>query len=410
MNVKDHAESRPYSMERDGESAEITLYGEIVETRPVDFWTGETVPGEFIVQGDFMADLEALGDIKSLTLRMNSIGGDAGVSLLIHNRLRELAENGVSLACVVDGVAMSGGSLIMCACDRVEVNPSSIIMIHKCWDSLMGAYNADDLRRETERCEAWDRAQVSVYNRKTGLSKQKIENMMARTTYMTGSEAVQKGFADALLDGAEPLNIAASADRRSLYVGGRRIRMPPGALCPDTFPVVETGADAPEETKPENDEQMGGKAMEKDKEKRRGENPTPDSKEPGTTAHMSVESAAPGAQDLIAAERKRIQEIDEMACFCDAETVQEAKYGPTACTAQEMLVRAARKAKQTGRSFLSSLEADTMDSGAMKVSASPGTNGQDLPAAGGGQNRQDVRAAARSAVARYLAMKEGKAQ
>ena len=222
MNVKDTTEGRPYAINRDGERAEITLYGEIVESRPMDFWTGESLTGDYIIQSDFMNDLEQLADVKSLVIRMNSIGGDAGVSLLIHNRLRELADSGVSLSCIVDGVAMSGGSLIMCACDRVDVNPSSIVMIHNCFVSLVGGYNAADLRREIERCEAWDRAQVSVYRRKTGISEQKIANMMARTTYMTGTEAVEQGFADAVLDGAEPLKIAASGGRSENQVAAGR--------------------------------------------------------------------------------------------------------------------------------------------------------------------------------------------
>ena len=113
-----------------GEDAEITMYGEIVESQPTDWWTGEPVEGEYIVQSEFLGDLEQVSDCKKLTIRMNSLGGDAGVSILIHNRLRELSNNGTEITCIVDGVAMSGGSLIMCACDKVRVNPSSLIMIH----------------------------------------------------------------------------------------------------------------------------------------------------------------------------------------------------------------------------------------------------------------------------------------
>ena len=147
-----------------------------------------------------------------------------------------------------------------------------------------------------------------------------------------------------------------------------------------------------------------------DKEEDRMENPAVNKEDMKAPVPAASEGKPPSAQDPVAAERKRIQEIDEMACFCDAETVQEAKYGPTACTAQEMLVRAARKAKENGRRFLSSMEADTADSGAMNVSASPGTNGQDISAVGGGNQKEIVRASAKSAVARYLAMKEGRAK
>ena len=111
----------PYVMEMaDGENAEITMYGEIVERHPKHWWTGEPLEGDFIVQDEFLRDLENLSGAKTLTIRMHSIGGDAGVSILIHNRLRDLSAKGTALTCIVDGVAMSGGSLIMCACDNVR--------------------------------------------------------------------------------------------------------------------------------------------------------------------------------------------------------------------------------------------------------------------------------------------------
>ena len=213
---------RFYTMvSNDGQSAEITMYGEIVETQPVDWWTGEPIEGSYIIQKEFLQDLEAVSKAKSLTIRMNSLGGDAGVSILIHNRLRDMAAKGTALTCIVDGVAMSGGSLIMCACDTVQVNPSSLIMIHKCWSFLFGGYNADELRQMAVANDAWDKAQVAIYKRKCGLSDTVISHMMGDTTYMTGQEAVEKGFADSLIEDAEPTNIAASADGPTVILNGR---------------------------------------------------------------------------------------------------------------------------------------------------------------------------------------------
>ena len=82
----------------DGESAELTMYGDIYESQPVDFWTGKPVEGQFILLSDFLADLEQIAGCKSLTIRMNSYGGDAGVSNTIHNRLRELARDGMKVS------------------------------------------------------------------------------------------------------------------------------------------------------------------------------------------------------------------------------------------------------------------------------------------------------------------------
>ena len=281
---------------------------------------------------------------------------------------------------------MSGGSLIMSACDEVEVNPSSIIMIHKCWSSLFGGYNSDELREIAARNDAWDKAQVSIYQRKCGLSSTVISNMMAKTTYMTGSEAVEKGFADRILEDAEPLDIAASADGRSLFVRGRPFHLTPGTFAPDTIPTVTPGAAAPVETntnQPVQTGDEGGKTMAKNLEELRTENPElaealmAEAKAAvsasGAPATPAVLPAAPAVQDSapdpVKAERLRIQEIDALAGLYDAETIQAAKYGENACTAQEMTYRAAQKAAQQGKQHLDNLESDYKASGAQGVPA-----------------------------------------
>ena len=223
----------------DDNRAELTMYGDIYEARPVDWWTGEPIEGDFILLDEFLADLDEIRRCSELTIRMNSYGGDANVANVIHNRLRELARGGMHLVCVVDGVAMSGGSLIMCACDEVEVNPSSLIMIHNAWTFLFGGYNAQQAREAAAQLDAWDDMQASIYERKTGLAREKILGMMAETTYMTGTEAVDKGFADRLIDDAEPLSIAASADGHTLYINKRSFHLAPGMQAPETLEKIE---------------------------------------------------------------------------------------------------------------------------------------------------------------------------
>ena len=223
----------------DGLSAELTLYGDIYETQPVDWWTGEPEPGEYILLDEFLEDLKAIEGARKLIVRMNSYGGDANVANVIHNRLRELARAGMKTTCIVDGVAMSGGSLIMCACDTVKVNPSSLIMIHNAWQFLFGGYNVDELLAAADKLDAADRMQAAIYVRKTGLSEEEIRGMMRETTYMTGTEAVEKGFADELIEDAEPLRIAASADRRTMYVGSRTLHLAPGMTAPENLETME---------------------------------------------------------------------------------------------------------------------------------------------------------------------------
>lgn len=363
-----------YSMAtQDGTNAEITLYGDIYEQQPTN-WYGEPVEGQFITLDEFLEDLKQIEGCKALTIRMNSYGGDAGVSNVIHNRLRDMARSGVALTCIVDGVAMSGGSLIMCACDTIKVNPSSIIMIHKCWTFLWGGYNADELRGQANQQDAWDKMQVEIYKRKTGLKDEEILGMMAETTYMTGREAVEKGFADELIEDAEPLGIAASADGRTLFVRGRVMHITAGMFLPDSIPTVTPGASAAVLTNKKPEEvagQKGGNSM--TKEELRAQYPDQIA-EVEAEARAAVDTSA-ATNSAVQAERDRLAAIDEVAGLFDPQLVHEAKYGDTPCTAAELALKAAQKAAKQGSKFLADAADDAAASGAGAVGAVPPADG-----------------------------------
>lgn len=399
----------------DGRNAEIIMYGDIREQQPTD-WDGNPIEGQYILLSEFLEDLQQISGCKKITIRMNSYGGDAGVSNTIHNRLRDLAKGGAKLTCIVDGVAMSGGSLIMCACDTVKVNPSSLIMIHKCWGFMFGGYNADELREIATEQDAWDKMQAEIYTRKTGLPKDEILDMMAATTYMTGREAVEKGFADEVLEDAEPLNIAASADGRTLFVGERKMHLAPGMFAPDNIPTVksETSVAVKTNMKPGKTGTEGGKTtMAKNLEELRAENPeiAAQLEAEARTAAMNAGTVAPPPaatpaaevmDDPVQAERQRIQEIDALAGLYDAETINTAKYGENACTAQEMAYRAAKNAAKNGQKLLAALEGDTKDSGVQKVGAAAVVPGDDK----GEKTPQQRMATARADVKALLGKEE----
>ena len=386
------------------EAVELTLYGEIVETRPRDFWSDEELPGEYIVQSEILKDLETAvqAGAKAVKLRINSVGGDAGVALTIHNRLREYAGKGVSISCVVDGLAASGGSLIMCAADKVEIYPASLVMIHKCWSYIWGAFNADDLRAAADANDAYDKAQAAVYTRKTGLSATVITHMMGDTTYMTGREAVDKGFADRLLDG-EGLAIAASADKSALVVNGRRVALPKGAALPEGIEIQPPAAANPEnpitngagsvqpsedrearrtgrkksiltgsvdiDNKPQSGRKEGGTQMATNLTELREENPALAAQVEADVRDALRAETEVAARTAADAERERIQGIDEIAHLFGADEVREAKYGATPLTAEKMAFEAAKKAAKTGASFLTALQKDAAETAKVGAAA-----------------------------------------
>jgi ATP-dependent protease ClpP protease subunit len=361
--------------------AEIELYGDIVRRRPVDWWTGEPMEGSFIILSEFLAGLKKIETSPKIRIRIHSTGGHAYDALTIHNRLKELSGKGTEIEVIVDGVAMSGGSLIMCAGKTVKVFPGSLIMIHSCWVFMFGGYSAKELRKEAECNEAVDRSQAAVYHVKTGLTQDELVLMMEQETYMTGQEAIDKGFADELVEGTA-LEIAASADRRTLYVGGMPVwesglegGIPPHVILPVFQPQELESApaaaiDINQPAKAGGTE--GGKTMAKNLEGLRAENP--ELANQLMTEARAAASLETGKNEAAAveAERNRIKEIDAVAALFDDETVREAKYGENPCTAQEMTYRAAQKASQEGKNFMSDLRADGESSGAKNIEAAPG--------------------------------------
>ena len=362
----------------DGKKAELTMYGEIVESQPTDWW-GDPIDGQFIILSDFLNDLEEIRGCSELTIHMNSVGGDAYASIAIHNRLRELANNGMNIICIVDGTAMSGGSLIMCAADTVKVNPSSIIMIHDCWTYVWKSANSSDLRKLADSLDVINEGQAEIYVRKTGKTADEIRQLMTATTYMLGRKAVELGFADEVIEDAEDPDISVSEDRRTLYACGRKMRIAAMGQLPEGIKThIDTIETDPEtdggdiKNQPEASGKIGGSEP-MTFEEFRMENPE------AAEAALAEAKASVSHDEAVAAERQRIADIDDIASLYDAETVRAAKY-TNPCTAQEMAFRAAVEMAKQGRTFMSNLESDVNDSGAQNVGAAPGGNdGNDAP-------------------------------
>lgn len=127
------------------DEGEITLYGDVMSQQPVDWWTGEPEPGLFITPEGFMEDLAAVKDKGHITVKLNSCGGDLYTGIAIHNALKALSGE---VNVIVEGIAASAASVIMCAGDTVTVYPGSLIMIHGVSVMLWDYMNMQDMKRD----------------------------------------------------------------------------------------------------------------------------------------------------------------------------------------------------------------------------------------------------------------------
>jgi ATP-dependent Clp protease protease subunit len=162
----------------------ITMFDLIGE----DFWTGAGITAKKV-----SAQLRAIGD-RPVTVQINSPGGDMFEGIAIYNVLREHPQD---ITVQVMGMAASAASIVAMAGDTVEIGAASFFMIHDCWVLAIG--NRHDMAETAAWLEPFDAAMRDVYAARTGLKADEISKMMDAETWLSGSAAVEKGFADAML-------------------------------------------------------------------------------------------------------------------------------------------------------------------------------------------------------------------
>ena len=367
---------KPYTIAMVGENdAEISMYGEVVEQHPTDWWTGDPIPGNFIALDDFLRDLDDLGSKDNITVHINSVGGSLYAGLAIYNRLRALSANVITIN---DALAASAASIIFQAGNTRKVNAGSNLMIHEAASFLYGYYQVKDLKDGIKYLEAHNKTAVAAYVERTGRDADSIKTLLAKETWMTGQEAVDAGFADEVITSGEDVSMSLTPDKRFIVSNGvamstRGMNIMPAAaammtaeewakLSTPTNSVQPAPQDHKNTTKNGGNENMEFKTVE---ELRAA---CPD-------LIAQVENAA--QTQACAAERERIKGIEDIAsAIGDAELVNSAKYGDKPMTAEQLAFAAMKKQAAIGAKVVDQLEKDAKDSGADGVEATPADTGE----------------------------------
>jgi ATP-dependent Clp protease protease subunit len=216
----------PLAAEAD-EPNTISIYDVIGE----DWWTG----GGF-TSARLAGALRAIGP-KPVTVKINSPGGDMFEGISMYNLLRE---HPAKVSIEVMGYAASAASVIAMAGDDVAMGRGSMLMIHKAWGLVIG--NDDDFRAAADLFGKFNAAMVEIYAARTGMKDADVLAMLAGDgkgadgTWLTAGEAVDKKFADRLIDD-QPAE-KASAKVSSEITSRRRVE---AALAKDGVPRRERG-------------------------------------------------------------------------------------------------------------------------------------------------------------------------
>lgn len=161
---------------------------------------------------NFKADLEALGNVPLINVRINSNGGAVFTSFAIMNLLKQ---NSAMIHVYIDGIAASGASIIAMAGDVIYMANGSVIMIHEASSSTWGT--ADDMVKVVDLLKTINAELINIYHEKTKIDKNELEAMLKKETWLNSEEAIEKGFADEIVD---EQNMSVSLSYKTAVING----------------------------------------------------------------------------------------------------------------------------------------------------------------------------------------------
>lgn len=170
------------------EEAELLLYGEIASEE--SWWSDVVTPKQFV------QELKGLGNVKSILVRIFSPGGDVWAASAIYSNLREC---GAKIRVRIDGLAASAATMIAMAGEEITIDPTGTFMIHNPSVGMRGYYGTGELDELKNRLSQIKSQIVEAYHQRTGIAVEELNTMMDATTWMTGREAVEKGFCTSLV-------------------------------------------------------------------------------------------------------------------------------------------------------------------------------------------------------------------
>ena len=181
------------------EKAVVYLAGDIVDERPLDWWTGEPMEGDYITPKEVREIFEKI-DEDDIELHINSYGGSVFASISIFNYLKSLGKN---ITTINDGICASGASLIFMVGDARIMPENTMLMIHRASTFAWG--NCNELREQADVLEKLDNSTVMAnYKNHFNGTDDELMELIDKETWLTASECLEKGFCTEIKKLAEP--------------------------------------------------------------------------------------------------------------------------------------------------------------------------------------------------------------
>lgn len=354
-----------YNITTNDTTAEIEVYGEIVEKRPKSWWTGQPIDGLFFVSKEFNEQVETLKNMKNITVKINSPGGDLFAGVGVYNTLKNLD---AEITVIVEGIAASAAGLIACAGDTVKLGTGAIIMAHQAStfvpDYYMSETDADEYKNKLSAC---NKAVSEIIAAKTGKTADEIHQLLKEgEIWKSGQEAIDFGFADEMCNADEQSATEPYIDSVNNVVNSNGRIFPITNYLGNASKHIKTISNNTVNSSDNGDEteiKKEDKAMAITVDTLRKDHP-----------EIVQQIEATAKNEALVAERQRQKEIDGIAhLISDKAVLDKAKYGngDDAISAKDLLWNVAQSQEGQGADFLAQVKADNTASGVDSVEANP---------------------------------------
>jgi len=156
-------------------------------------YIGENWDGTGVTARSISAALRSIG-ANPVTVQINSPGGNVFEGLAIYNLLRA---HPATVTVQVIGIAASIASVIAMAGDTIQIGKAGMMMIHNTQWVAIGDRHV--MLETHETMVVFDETLATLYEDRTGNDQAAVAAMMDATTFLSGTSAVEKGFADEFL-------------------------------------------------------------------------------------------------------------------------------------------------------------------------------------------------------------------
>lgn len=200
---------------------------------------------------------------EDIDLYINSPGGDVFAGLNVVNAIQKAK---VQVTAHVEVMAASIAGVIALACDKIEIDKNSLIMLHNCWTISSG--NKKALEQDIKAMEAIDNILHNIIS-ENSTDETLIAQIEEGDVWLTGEEVAEIFTNAELVDLKKDYALCAYSSLVNLVKENKKLKAEKEETEKETEEQTEEQKDDPEEKDKEKEQEEQEKEPEETEEKKK---------------------------------------------------------------------------------------------------------------------------------------------